>query len=76
MADIGELRNWLQGYWNREGARLMQNDGVKVTPEYQRQVMLHYIDGEKPSAPGVPKWLRLSPEEKRQHLEDAFPDQS
>ena len=77
MAAIGSLRRWLRSYWDQAGAKLMQNEGVEEeTADYQRTTMRQYIDGESPSAPNVAKWLKLPPEEKIRHLEDAFPDQN
>jgi hypothetical protein len=77
MQAVGSLRNWIQGYWARHGARLMKDAGVEsITPQMQREWMLEFIDGDSPSAPGVAKlWLHLTQEEKLQHLLDAFPDE-
>jgi hypothetical protein len=72
---IGTFRHWLRSYWDRVGSEMKENDGViDVGPEYQRRTMLQYLDGASPSLAHMAKWLRLSPQEKMDHLKDAFPD--
>jgi hypothetical protein len=53
-----------------------KNAGVTfISQQEKRAWMLEYIDGETPSAPKVANfWLKLTAEQKAEHLLDAFPD--